>query len=118
MTADLHLNESLWFNSIRAFPPHGSRLADALSLSFSLSAVTHFSSVLLCDYVLTKEQREQEKKEKQQQQKNRAICLSRDKEINVKTGRMNLDRNDGVEEGGDRNGRRAWTPVPRRGKKE
>lgn len=30
---------------------------------------------------------------------------------------MNLDRNDGVEEGGDRNERRAWTPVPRRGKR-
>lgn len=33
-----------------------------LSLSFSLSALTHFSLVLLCDYVLTKVQREQEKK--------------------------------------------------------
>lgn len=40
-----------------------------LSLSFSLSAVTHFSSVLLCDYVLTKEQREQGKKEKNNKKK-------------------------------------------------
>lgn len=36
---------------------------------FSLFAVTHFSSVLLCDYVLTKEQREQKKKKKTPPQK-------------------------------------------------
>lgn len=86
---------------------------------FSLFAVTHFSSVLLCDYVLTKEQREQKKKRKKHHpKKTRAICVSGEKKINVKTGRMNLDRSDGVEEGGDRNGRGAWTPVPRRGRKE